>query len=315
MNFAKQALPLLLKNLNFHLQRHTGQAGLAKAYSYALLPPGKCFRPLLTAASFEDFHGNALKQLTTPHSDISKVCSSVEIHHAYTLVHDDLPCMDNDDIRRGKPSLHKAYGEWQAILTGDGLLNISHALLADLQTPLANLIRKGYSWALGPKGLIHGQYLDLSGEIAKSFPKLLTTHQLKTARLIQISINAGYLSGVKRWTSEEKTLSYKLYRLGHYLGIVFQLLDDLSEFGETLSPREKEINPWLCYYGSSHQELRKGLKFISQIKKRDQALSSVYLDYFQKMKNLITKHQNLIELHLGKSKVEELLIPIIAILK
>jgi geranylgeranyl pyrophosphate synthase len=91
---------------------------LKEAYQYVLFPPGKLFRPLLFLNLLED---NGLNP-----QDYYETAVGLELHHSYTLVHDDLPCMDDDDMRRGRPSAHKKFNEWKAILIGDGLLNLSY---------------------------------------------------------------------------------------------------------------------------------------------------------------------------------------------
>ena len=148
----------------------------AEFYNYALFPTGKLFRSKLISAFSKDHNLNTIT------NNQILLCSSIEAHHTYTLLHDDLPCMDDDDERRGKPSTHIKFGEWQSLLTGDGLLNISYRLLSKIQSRNLNTILSIYSHALGPKGLIHGQVLDLSEEMNNNFSTLLLTHELKTAR-------------------------------------------------------------------------------------------------------------------------------------
>ena len=281
MHFSQNILPLLSKNLEIHLQQHLRPSfpqtlkDFEEACFYTIRPPAKRFRPLLLAASFEDFHGGAFGHLERPDSDLSKLCSSVEIHHTYTLIHDDLPCMDNDDTRRKRPALHKIYGEGVATLVGDGLLNISYALLAELESPLANMIRKIYSKAVGPGGLIQGQYLDISCKMTESLSYLLATHHLKTARLMQLPLLLGCLLGLHHKGLWEKAPLLKLYRLGYHLGLVFQFLNDLKDKNSSPQSHERKVNPWPSYSKFCTQKIQKGLSILRRKGELGSATSSV----------------------------------------
>jgi geranylgeranyl pyrophosphate synthase len=136
--------------------------------------------------------------------------------------------MDNDDVRRGRATTHKKFGEWNAILTGDLLLNLSYQLIfsiRNLSEKELQMLGKIFSHSLGGKGLIHGQYLDLSKEMNSSLDSLILTHKLKTARLIQVALIGGAILSGHSENSELK----KIAKLGENIGIIFQLLDDLSE--------------------------------------------------------------------------------------
>jgi hypothetical protein len=200
-------------------------------------------------------------------------------------VHDDLPSMDNDDFRRNKESTHKKYGEWKAILIGDGLLNISYQFLSKIKKTnperVLELI-KVFSHSMGPKGLIHGQTLDLSNEMKLNFYNTVLTHKLKTARLIQVSILGGTYLAIPKNRKIEKIL----WKLGEDIGIIFQLLDDLSELSErNLSKHEKEINPWLIQPNEALIEtefrilsLLKILEFMNMVN-----TNKILSNYFEKM--------------------------------
>lgn len=227
----------------------TPSHSLKEAYLYAVLPAGKLFRPKLIWNTFLDLDrenaANVLnsRQLFEKHP-ITLLAVAIELHHAYTLVHDDLPAMDNDLMRRGKPSLHAQFGHWQAILIGDGLLNMSYQVLAKINHPEAMNVLKIFSHATGAKGLIHGQVLDLSQEMNLNLENLIRTHELKTARLIQASLSLSAFL-----TTSNKELACEYWRFGNHLGILFQLLDDLMELTvQNISPHEKEVNPFLKYF-------------------------------------------------------------------
>lgn len=234
------------------LKRHVQHPGIYMALDYAVMPPGKLFRPRLLEAVCAD-----LKVAT--HKDILTLGCALEIHHAYTLVHDDMPCMDNDLTRRGKPTTHVAFGEWQALLTGDVLLALSYAELEKLQTPSATFIRKLFHWATGAKGLILGQWIDLGHEGEKNAHLLMRMHELKTARLMQIATTGALaLSNTKFNLKDLK----RFLSLGNSIGLAFQLLDDLDDLcTDKLSEHEKAVNPFL----QAPQEVRLRLTHVLEI--------------------------------------------------
>ncbi|MFZ4713510.1 MAG: polyprenyl synthetase family protein [Bacteriovoracaceae bacterium] len=233
-NLALDIEQFLMKELSQLLPQHK----VAEIYHYALFPTGKLIRSQFLFTLAQD-----LKSSIVP--DHFLAASFLEFHHAYSLIHDDLPCMDDDSERRGKPSTHIAFGEWQALLAGDGLLSLSYGALAQLKTPHLRSLMRFCTWATGPKGLIHGQVMDLSLEMNQNLKSLMKTHELKTARLFQISaLMAYYLSLNKEEVPEIKEIWRFLY-LGKNLGIYFQLVDDLTELLSELSTHEKAVNPFL----------------------------------------------------------------------
>lgn len=308
----RDLLTQLNSNLEHLLKRHCPHHPIAEAYHYAVLPAGKLFRPQLVFAVAQDF-GKLDARTLDHHSDHGLYASAIEIHHAYTLVHDDLPCMDNDDFRRGKPSTHKAYGEWQALLVGDGLLSLSYRLQSCMRSPHLPEVLNFFSWATGAKGLIHGQVLDLSEEMKLSFKTLLETHKLKTARLIQASLCGSYLLLPDQ---QLKTFT-KLFRLGHALGIAFQLLDDLTELAEAeLSPHEASIAPWINYPQEAQKELILRLTQVHQFfeSHHSPVLKKVLQDYFAKIQGMVKVGEKNIEKHLAKCATPAKLAPIMALL-
>jgi len=257
-------------NLRSHVEWITPNHLIKNVYIYATLPAGKLFRPQLSLAAAIDFATSKYlktENLFNKKSNHAMLASALEMHHAYTLIHDDLPCMDNDDIRRGKPSTHKQFNEWKALLAGDGLLNGSYQLISKINSPYTQTILQLFSWALGPKGLIHGQVLDLSGEMKENFDQLIKTHELKTGRLIQLSLVAGHLliPDTSCSSSDRYRSSITLAKLGFHTGILFQLLDDLSELADPLNEHEKSINPWLNFGMESYQTLLNSLNKSHQL--------------------------------------------------
>ncbi len=299
--------------LETFLQENSPNHPIKQAYHYAVLPAGKLFRPQLVCAIAADF-GNENFTEWDKHTPHALLAAAVEIHHAYTLVHDDLPCMDNDDFRRGKPSTHKAFGEWQALLAGDGLLSMSYRLLAKIKSPNMPQLFNFFSWATGAKGLIHGQVLDLAEEMKRDFPTLIETHKLKTARLIQTSLCGSY---VLLPNYSFKTF-YQLYKLGHALGVAFQLLDDLTEMAEAdLSAHEASIAPWLNYPQDAQVELELRLNQVRRFFEMNNCplLKMVLSEYFGKILSIINRGEKHIECHLAKSLTPARLSPIVSLLQ
>jgi farnesyl diphosphate synthase len=199
---------------------------LADAMRYATLGGGKRFRPFLvveTAALFE-----------VPQTRALVVAAAVECVHCYSLVHDDLPAMDDDDLRRGRPTVHKAFDEATAILAGDALLTLAFEILgwpdADSDPAVRSELVLGLAQASGWHGMAGGQMLDLIAEGAPIDLQGVTLIQtLKTGALIEFSVMAGAILG--RGTPAERQA---LERYARALGLAFQIADDLLDVeGET----------------------------------------------------------------------------------
>jgi geranylgeranyl pyrophosphate synthase len=234
---------------------------------YSLLPAGKLFRPNIIFNLAQD-----LGAVTESHLILA---SSIEMHHTYTLIHDDLPSMDNDDYRRGRLSSHKKFTEWEAILAGDALINISYELLSQLKTKHLARILSSYSRFCGPRGLILGQVKDLGNENS-SLKEIVKIHELKTSRLIQNSlINSATLS-------DRLDLIDDVSHIGKALGVNFQLLDDLCELTDDINQHEKNINPFLHYEPSSITALIKEntLQINSLLKKCDLKNLESYIELY-----------------------------------
>lgn len=180
---------------------------------------GKRIRPILAITSYESNGGKDM-------NIILPVACGLELIHTYSLIHDDLPSMDNDDFRRGKASAHKKFGEATAILSGDGLF----AYAFELFTEGEGLINEKYSVvksvseAVGPKGVVYGQVLDISNE-EDCTPKVLRRiHINKTAKFIAISIKCGAIMAC----ASKDTID-RLYSAGLYMGVLFQYTDDILD--------------------------------------------------------------------------------------
>ncbi|MBX4269303.1 polyprenyl synthetase family protein [Clostridium estertheticum] len=191
-----------------------------EAMSYSIKVGGKRVRPILMLLTYGMYKEE--------YRDILPFAAALEMIHTYSLIHDDLPCMDNDDLRRGKPTNHKIYGEAIAVLAGDGLLNEAMVIMLDqcldgnLNTIKAsNIIAK----ASGAEGMIAGQICDILSEGMKiSEEKLLYMHKNKTGELIKAAVLCGATLG----NADETDLCY-LKEYGEKLGLAFQIKDDILD--------------------------------------------------------------------------------------
>ncbi len=191
-----------------------------KAMRYSIFAGGKRIRPVLCLAACETVGGK-------PATALPLACA-VECIHTYSLIHDDLPCMDDDDLRRGKPTNHKVFGEGIAVLAGDALLTEAFALVAKSNPPKrypARVLVRELAFAAGSLRLIAGQVQDLEGENKHlSLEEVKRTHLNKTAALITASIRLGAMAG------NASTVQLKrLTRYGQDLGLAFQVIDDILD--------------------------------------------------------------------------------------
>lgn len=202
-----------------------GVEQLESAMAYAVLAGGKRIRPLIVYATFE-LAPTAIKQKLLPVT-IDQVGTALELIHTYSLVHDDLPAMDNDDFRRGKPTTHKVYDEATALLVGDALQAFSFQILSelDLDAPLKIDLIKELSMSAGVHGMCGGQAIDLSnvGRIL-NLEQLIQMHQLKTGALLRAAIRMGAI--LARLNTEDKNL---LDQFARDVGLGFQVTDDILD--------------------------------------------------------------------------------------
>ncbi len=197
----------------------TDNTPLADAVRYSLLSGGKRIRPFLTAEVSRMFGGN-------PTTALLFGCA-VEMIHTYSLIHDDLPCMDNDDIRRGIPTNHKVFGEAVALLAGDALLTEAFSVLTSASIP-ADVSQKAVAalaTGAGMNGMILGQMLDMSGETQQiPFEVLIRMHRKKTGALISTSAVLGcYAAGILD-SADPRMASICKY--AENIGLAFQIIDD-----------------------------------------------------------------------------------------
>jgi geranylgeranyl diphosphate synthase type II len=196
-----------------------GTDRLAEAMRYSLLAGGKRIRPVLALAT-----GEALGR---DPEELLPLAGALEMIHTYSLIHDDLPAMDDDDLRRGKPTCHKAFGEDVAILAGDGLFAEALQLtLAHQAGPPANVLAalREITAAAGVNGMVGGQFLDITAPDDLDAAALRRLHELKTGRLIAASVNSVLLLA---GTDEPATIHYG--RFAAELGVLFQIVDDILD--------------------------------------------------------------------------------------
>ena len=207
-------------------------AGLGQAMRYAVLDGGKRLRPLLVLAARE-----AVASADDPHNPLHataneaalRAACAVELIHAYSLVHDDMPCMDNDVLRRGKPTVHVQFGQATALLAGDALQALAFELLVPegsaipdcIQARLCGLLAR----AAGAQGMAGGQAIDLASVgIALNEDQLRQMHRLKTGALLQGSVLMGAACGQADAAAQSALADY-----GAALGLAFQVVDDILD--------------------------------------------------------------------------------------
>lgn len=203
-----------------YVQTKNMPSTIKEAMVYSLEAGGKRIRPVLLLAVIEGFKKDPELGL--------KTAAALEMIHTYSLIHDDLPSMDDDDLRRGKPTNHKVFGEAMAILAGDGLLTHSFGLIAedplitsDQKVKLIGLLAQ----SAGPEGMVGGQVADIEGENKKlSVEELETIHVHKTGKLLIFSVLAGAV--IAGASVEEQA---RLERFAHHIGLAFQIQDDILD--------------------------------------------------------------------------------------
>ena len=219
--FKEIHLPILQNRLDELLPvKSLPQQSLFESARYSLLGPGKRLRPLLALAVLHDYH--------IPIQVGLDAACSLEFVHTYSLIHDDLPCMDNDDLRRGRPTLHKAFPEGLAVLAGDFLLTYAFEILSSLphlsSQQKIDLIRC-LSKRAGSHGMIGGQVVDLAyKDLTPTYEMLQFIHLHKTAALFTASLEMGAI------LAQVPDCDLKiLQRSGQALGVAFQMMDDILD--------------------------------------------------------------------------------------
>ncbi|MCT2537513.1 polyprenyl synthetase family protein [Aquibacillus koreensis] len=208
------------KSLTSFVEQTNIPTTLKESMLYSLEAGGKRIRPVLMMASCESFGGD--------YNSVMTVALALEMIHTYSLIHDDLPAMDDDNFRRGKPTNHRKFDEATAILAGDGLLTLSFKAIASdpqLSAEQKSFLVRELAQASGPEGMVGGQILDLQAEhMETALHELEQIHRLKTGQLIKFAIISGaYIGGAN------KEQLQALESFADYTGLIFQVQDDILD--------------------------------------------------------------------------------------
>jgi farnesyl diphosphate synthase len=214
-------------------QPHGLHARIHEAMRYAIFAGGKRLRPFLV------MHSAAMFGVAPERA--ARAAAAIEALHTYSLVHDDLPCMDDDDLRRGRPTTHKAFDEATAVLAGDALLTIAFEILADAAThPNADVRLKlitRLAEASGSNGMIGGQMIDMRAAVsAFGADEIMLLQRLKTGQLFEFSCEAGPILGEASEADRKRLRDY-----AHDMGLVFQITDDLLDVTSTAEKTGKAV--------------------------------------------------------------------------
>lgn len=236
-------------------KKNNKQSEIYDAMRYSLMAGGKRIRPIISLGVCEMLGGDA-------RSVLNFACA-LECIHTYSLIHDDLPCMDNDDLRRGRPTCHKAFSEDTALLAGDSLLNRAFEIMAEADSPPKTVVEIicTVSYYSGTEGMIGGQVVDLKNEGAKNLTEddLIYTHKRKTGALITA---ASMIGAICAGASEKQ--KKKIADFSENLGLAFQIKDDILDFtGDekvlgkpTGSDEENHKNTFVTVLGIDEAEKR-----------------------------------------------------------
>lgn len=287
-SFKAEVLPQINECLNKYLLDLNSYPILKDAMQYSIQAGGKRLRPLLILAICQTLKGSYSQE------DL-KVAVCLEMIHTYSLIHDDLPEMDNDDLRRGKPTNHKVYGQAMAVLAGDGLLTAAFQLLSQVLLSPEIIVKLLYAMAkaAGPEGMVNGQVGDIQGEGSRlTLPELQRIHRGKTGALIQYACYAGTLLGD---ASDEQQIL--LSQFGSEYGLAFQIYDDILDVTSTEEKMGKKVHkdctkhkntyPALLKLDGAQCKLKESIKRLEDIlnllkeKGLDISLLLGFVDYFR----------------------------------
>lgn len=219
----------LAANLPLDIDQQT----LSASMNYSVMAGGKRLRPALTLATIQMLGGKV-------DADVMKAATALELLHTYSLIHDDLPAMDNDDLRRGKPTNHCKFGAGMATLAGDGLLTLAFQWVNDNHLPVAikSELSLELAKAAGPAGMVAGQARDIEGEHEHlNLDQLRYLHRQKTGALLRYAVLAGGII-----TNQSATTKNLLAKFGAQFGLAFQIYDDLMDVLGTTAQMGKAVH-------------------------------------------------------------------------
>lgn len=231
--FQNKMIPLLEQHMRHYLAQFTENKTLQAAMQYSLEAGGKRIRPLLIMLICQSLE----KKIDT---DVLSVAGSLEFLHTYSLIHDDLPEMDNDDLRRGKPTNHKVFGQDIAVLAGDALLTEAFGWLAKTKlTPKKRItLVAALAKAAGANGMVAGQTGDILGEkTTLTLSELMQVHKNKTGQLLEYACFAGAILGEATPKQEQALVTF-----GQKFGLAFQIYDDILDVTSTTAELGKTAN-------------------------------------------------------------------------
>ena len=275
--------------LDTHLANDVDQSTLAASLRYSVLAGGKRLRPTLTLATVETFGG----ELT---EDVVRAATALELLHTYSLIHDDLPAMDNDDLRRGAPTNHRKFGAGMATLAGDGLLTLAFQWVTDNQLPatVKSQLALELAKAAGPAGMVAGQARDIEGTGRHlTLDQLRYLHRQKTGALLRYAVLAGGII-----TAQPAAVQQLLAQFGSSYGLAFQIYDDLMDVVGTTTAMGKRVGkdaaehkntyPGLLGVIGAEEQLQQALEraknaqaALSQLTGRSCAAYDDFLAYFK----------------------------------
>jgi geranylgeranyl diphosphate synthase, type II len=213
---------------------------LVESIQYSLLAGGKRLRPTLILECCEAcLKKSDARKTARAQASAMASAAAMELVHTFSLVHDDLPAMDDDDLRRGRPTNHKVFGEAMAILAGDAMVTMAFEILATDAEPgvIASLVKE-LAVASGPEGMIGGQVLDIDGEDQSlTLEQLQRVHRMKTGALLTASCRMGAISAA----ASESQLN-AVTEFGRHLGLAFQIIDDVLDVTSTPEQMGKATN-------------------------------------------------------------------------
>jgi geranylgeranyl diphosphate synthase type II len=278
--FTTKYYPVLEQFLQDELENVSTEKQLQEAMQYSVMAGGKRLRPLLTLVVAQTFGVDP--------QTVFKTASAIELIHTYSLIHDDLPAMDDDEMRRGKPTTHKVFGEDLAILAGDALqpLAFEWVVADDIQPTQKVALVQALAKAAGANGMVAGQVADMHATAGETLTvaELKNVHLRKTGALLAYAMVAGgILAGV---SSQAQTI---LHEFGVTFGLAFQIKDDLVDLAQD-DGEDKQSYPYLLGVNGARAELKEQVELARHLladfaneTQTDMTLLASSLNYFDDM--------------------------------